>query len=119
VVSGELLKRGWQAGAGPGNRPVTIDVDSTIAETYGLYKQDGLKDSYRLTKLGGILWSWSLGELRSPWNVVSGDLSLVGPRPLLVPYLDRYSDEQAKRLLVPPRMTGSSQVDGRNGLTWE
>lgn len=78
----------------------------------------GPGDEDRLTRLGAFLRAASLDELPSLWNVVRGDLSLVGPRPLLMRYLPRYSPEQARRHEVPPGVTGWAQVNGRNALTW-
>ncbi len=72
-----------------------------------------------MTPFGAFLRSTSLDELPTLWNVVKGDMSLVGPRPLLVRYLDRYSPEQARRHEVRPGVTGLAQVSGRNAITWD
>lgn len=76
-------------------------------------------DEQRLTKLGRALRASSLDELPTLWNVLRGDMSVVGPRPLLVDYLPRYSRQQARRHEVRPGVTGLAQVSGRNTLTWE
>ena len=83
--------------------------------------EDGelLPDERRLTAFGSRLRRSSLDELPTLWNVVRGDMSLVGPRPLLVRYLGRYTPEQRKRHEVAPGLTGWAQVNGRNALTWE
>jgi len=76
-------------------------------------------DSNRLTRLGRFLRSSSVDELPEFWNVLRGDMSLVGPRPLLMEYLERYTPEQSRRHEVRPGVTGWAQVNGRNAVSWE
>lgn len=78
-----------------------------------------LPDSERLTPFGKMLRSSSLDEMPELWNVIKGDMSIVGPRPLLMEYLPLYNPEQSKRHLVRPGMTGHAQVNGRNAISWE
>ena len=78
-----------------------------------------LPDSMRITKLGAFLRSTSLDELPELWNVLKGDMSLVGPRPLLKEYLPLYSQRQLKRHQVRPGITGWAQINGRNSISWK
>lgn len=78
-----------------------------------------LPDEIRLTKFGKILRATSLDELPELWNILKGDMSIVGPRPLLVEYLPLYSERQRKRHNVRPGLTGLAQVNGRNAISWE
>ena len=82
-------------------------------------KGELLPDGERLTIFGRILRFSSLDELPTLWNVLVGQMSLVGPRPLLVSYLDRYNEYQLRRLEVKPGLTGWAQVNGRNSISWE
>ena len=78
-----------------------------------------LPDNVRLTKFGQLLRATSLDELPELWNILKGDMSFVGPRPLLVEYLPLYNEEQRKRHSVRPGLTGLAQVKGRNAIKWQ
>lgn len=80
---------------------------------------DLLPDEVRLTKFGRLLRSTSLDELPEVWNILIGDMSIIGPRPLLVKYLPLYNERQARRHEVRPGLSGWAQVNGRNAITWE
>jgi lipopolysaccharide/colanic/teichoic acid biosynthesis glycosyltransferase len=99
-------------------RPFTILKFRTMTDARG---PDGslLPDEERLPPFGVWLRSTSLDELPALWNVLRGDMSLVGPRPLVMQYLERYSKQQARRHLMRPGVTGWAQVNGRNSLSWE
>ena len=103
---------------GLAGRPFTILKFRTMTDAR--YAQGNLlPDAERLPPFGRFLRSTSLDELPELWNVLRGDMSLVGPRPLLMQYLERYTPEQARRHEVRPGITGWAQINGRNALSWE
>jgi lipopolysaccharide/colanic/teichoic acid biosynthesis glycosyltransferase len=107
-----------QARAGYRGSPFTLFKFTTMRSARDAQRRL-LPDKDRLTRVGVILRRFSLDELPQLWNVLIGDMSLVGPRPLLADYLPRYSPEQARRHEVKPGITGWAQVNGRNTLSWE
>lgn len=99
-------------------RPFTLYKFRTMTDARD--PQGGLlPDTQRLTRLGRLLRASSVDELLELYNVLRGEMSLVGPRPLLMQYLDRYTPEQARRHHVLPGITGWAQINGRNAITWE
>ncbi|MFD0868714.1 MULTISPECIES: sugar transferase [Paenibacillus] len=107
-----------QIRAGQGGQPFKIIKFRTMRNEM---TKDGVKltNEERVTKLGKILRKYSLDELPQLFNIIKGDISIVGPRPLLMDYVPLYNGEQARRLEVKPGLTGWAQVNGRNTLTWE
>ena len=107
-----------QTRPGQHGKPFTIIKFRTMTDTRD---SDGvlLSDAHRLTRFGRFLRTTSLDELPELWNVVKGDMSRVGPRPLLMEYLPLYSPEQARRQDVRPGITGWAQVNGRNAISWD
>jgi len=99
-------------------KPFTIYKFRTMLNAYD---KNGnlLPDKERLTRLGSFLRSSSLDELPELYNIIKGDMSIVGPRPLLMQYLGRYTPEQARRHEVRPGLTGWAQINGRNAITWD
>lgn len=107
-----------QERAGFRGRSFTIYKFRTLRDEYA---EDGtlLPDDMRMTRLGVALRNLSLDELPQLWNVLKGDLSLIGPRPLLLEYLPVYTEEESKRHNVRPGISGWAQVNGRNAISWD
>ena len=107
-----------QARPGKGGRPFVMIKFRTMRDGVDS-AGDPLPDSERMTPFGSFLRSSSLDELPELWNVLKGEMSLVGPRPLLMEYLALYSPEEYRRHEVRPGVTGWAQINGRNALSWE
>lgn len=108
----------YQKRPGLYGNPFNIHKFRTMRKSFDKHGHP-LPDRNRITRLGKILRSASLDELPELFNVIKGDMSIVGPRPLLMQYLDRYTPEQARRHKVKPGITGWAQINGRNAMTWE
>lgn len=108
----------YQIRPGKNAKPFQMIKFRTMLEDVDEYGRV-LPDSERIVPLGSFLRNSSLDEIPELWNVLKGDMSLVGPRPLLMDYLPLYSTEQARRHNVQPGVTGWAQINGRNTLTWE
>src|SRR5690554_1859296 len=107
-----------QVRPGKDGKPFVMIKFRTMLNAYD-QKGNLLPNEHRMTKFGMMLRSTSLDELPELWNVLKGDMSIVGPRPLLMDYLDLYTPEQARRHDVRPGVTGWAQVNGRNAISWE
>ncbi len=103
---------------GRDGKPFTIAKFRTMRDAVDA-EGNPLPDDVRLTKLGKWLRRLSIDELPQMWNVLKGEMSLVGPRPLLMRYVERYNEHQTRRMDMPPGITGWAQIKGRNALSWD
>jgi lipopolysaccharide/colanic/teichoic acid biosynthesis glycosyltransferase len=126
VVAATAVAVRWKLGSpvlfrqvrpGRNGKPFTLNKFRTMAAVDAARGRQSDED--RMTPFGAVLRSSSLDEVPSLWNVLRGDMSLVGPRPLLMAYIERYSPEQARRHEVRPGLTGWAQANGRNAVSWE
>ncbi len=124
VIAGMTVWRAWQTWVISDERPGFLGRSFRMVKFRTMTDEcdaagELLPDEQRLTSFGKFLRSTTLDEFPEMWNVLTGDMSVVGPRPLLMRYVSRYSAFQARRMELKPGVTGWAQVNGRNSLSWE